>query len=527
MHRLLVLMSVSAIALPDPAVSVAQQAPAAVRVGVPETGVASSVQADFSGFDDFVRSVMEKFRVPGLAVAAIKDGEVVLSKGYGYRNVEQQSPITPRTLLAIGSNSKSFTAMILGMLVEEGKLDWDEPLRTYLPDFHLYDEGATAEFTPRDLVIHRSGLPRHDLLWYGRSYAREDLYQRLRYLEPTTSFRGRWQYQNLMFMTAGILAERLTHKPWEQLVRERILEPLGMARTNFSVDDSQRSDDHALPYMMIDDELTAVPFRNIDAIGPAGSINSNVEEMIRYIEMNINQGEYDSTQIISEETAAEMQRPHSTASGEWEYPELGYRSYGMGLSVTSYQGRKLVQHGGGIDGFISSMSWMPREKIGVVVLTNLSGFNPVPNIVKWNVYDRLLAFEEVDWLSRIRKEREEFEENQAKEERERTENQKSATSPSHDLSAYAGRYEHPAYGTVEVANREGTLTITLDLFRGELEHYHYDIFEVEAPPGNAIDDMLVTFMYNKEGEIDRLLMPLDSNVEDIIFTKEMDDEEGR
>jgi hypothetical protein len=198
----------------------------------------------------------------------------------------------------------------------------------------------------------------------------------------------------------------------------------------------------------------------------------------------------------------------------------------MGLSVTSYHGRKLVQHGGGIDGFISSMSWMPHEKIGVMVLTNLSGFNPVPNIVKWNVYDRLLELEEVDWLSRVREDREEFEENQAKEESERTENRKSGTSPSHDMSAYVGHYEHPAYGTVEIGNREGTLTIVLDRFSGELEHYHYDMFEVEAPPGNAIDDLLVTFSYNKKGEIDRLLMPLERNVEDIVFTKEMEQEEG-
>src|SRR5438552_12180302 len=167
-----------------------------------------------SGLDQFVTAQMTEWHVPGLALGIIQDGRVVLLKGYGFRDVEQKLPVTPRTLMAIGSNSKSFTVVLMGMLADSGKLDWDKPVRTYLPDFQLYDDFATREMTPRDLVTHRSGLPRHDGLWYGRSFNREELYRRLKYLEPSASFRSRWQYQNLMFLTAGYLVERRTGRSW-------------------------------------------------------------------------------------------------------------------------------------------------------------------------------------------------------------------------------------------------------------------------------------------------------------------------
>ncbi len=478
------------------------------------------VVSAFEGFDAFVDSLMQEFGVPGVAVAAIQDGEVVLAKGYGYRDREKGLPMTERTLLAIGSNSKSFTVTVLGMLVDEGRLEWDEPLRSYLPDFQLADERATYEMTPRDLVTHRSGLPRHDLLWYGRSYGRYDLYERLRYLEPSTTFRGRWQYQNLMFLTAGILAERLTGRTWEDLVRERIFEPLGMARSNLSVEDSRRTDDHALPYAWIEGEVVRVPFRNIDAVGPAGSINSSVEEMIRYVQMHIDGGVFGGDTLISAEVSAEMQRPHSTVPGEIEYPELGYASYGLGLMVSAYRGWKVVSHGGGIDGFISAMAWMPRKRIGVVVLTNLSGFNPVPTVVQWNVFDRLLGVEPADWFARAKEQRRKAEEAREKRRREREENRKAGTTPSHPLADYAGRYEHPGYGLLEVTVEDGGLVLTLDRFRGRLEHYHYDIFELEAPPQAVpLDGMLVTFGYDRKGVVDRVTIPLEPAVDDIVFRR--------
>ena len=495
-----------------------QQDPSPVVSTHPQPAAAAE---SLNGFDEFVRMVMEEFDIPGVAVAAIQDGEIVISKGWGYRNVEEQLPMTDETLLAIGSNSKSFTAMVLGTLVDEGKIEWDEPVKTYLPDFNLYDDAAEEAMTVRDIISHRSGLPRHDRLWSHRSTTRQEIFERLQYLEPTVTHRARWQYQNLMFMTAGLLGARVTGKSWEENVRERIFEPLGMYRSNFSVDDSQRDANHALPYQTRDDVVQPVPFHNIDQIGPAGSINSSVDMMIRYIQMNIDEGVYNGKRIISEEVAREMQIPHSQVPGEPDFEKKeGYGGYGLALWVTTYQGRKMVRHGGGIDGFISQMAWMPHAKIGVMVLTNYSGFNPVPNMLMHNVFDRLLGVEEVDWFAAAKENREAARTAREEREKKRADERHEGTSPSHTWADYAGTYEHPAYGTVIMHARQAGLHMVMDQWSGNLNHYHYDVFEVEADgPGQAIDNMLVSFGYTTEGEVDRFMMPLESNVGDIVFTR--------
>ena len=356
------------------------------------TTVPIPVEQAFAGFDDFITETMADWQVPGLAVGVIRNGEVVLARGFGYRDREARLPVTEHTTMAIGSNSKSFTVTLLAMLADEGRLEWDRPVREYLPDFRLYDDFATAEMTPRDLVTHQSGLPRHDNMWYGRPRTRAELFRKLQYLEPNASFRSRYQYQNLMFMAAGHLAERITGTDWHRLIDERIFKPLGMDRSNTSVRESPQSGDYALPYVLHDGALQRIPFRNLDPMGPAGSINSNVTEMLAYIQTHLDNGVFAGRRIISEENAARMQQPQFAMPGQPEFTELGQVSYGLGLRVGSYRGRKMVTHGGGVDGFVSTMSWLPHERIGVIVLGNRSGgMNPVPVIVAYNIYDRLLG----------------------------------------------------------------------------------------------------------------------------------------
>jgi CubicO group peptidase (beta-lactamase class C family) len=475
------------------------------------------------GIDDVIADAMAEWQIPGLAIAVIRDGEVLLAKGYGYRDLERQLPVTENTLFAIGSNSKSFTVTVLGMLADEGKLDWDEPVRSYMPDFRLYDEVATEHMTARDLVTHRSGLPRHDGLWYGSDFSRYEMYQRLRYLEPNQDFRAVYQYQNLMFMTAGILAEKLGDDTWENLVRTRIMNPLGMKRSNLSTNDMHpETDDAAIPYVSIEETPTKVPYRNIDQVAPAGSINSSVAEMIRYIQFHIDKGAFEGEQLLSETTTADMQMPHMAIQGTLQYDELGHGSYGMGLSVTSYRGEKVVQHGGGIDGFISAMSWMPRRKIGVVVLTNLSGTNPVPTIVVRAAYDRALGLEPVDWIARV-KEAQEKQDQQAAEVENEESDQVEGTSPSQPLEAYTGTFEHPGYGKLRVEMSDGALEATFNNMTGALAHYHYDVFEIVEDPLNVLGGTKVVFRYNKRGTIDRIEVPLETNVDDIVFVRAADE----
>lgn len=500
----------------------------------PATAQRAASRSDLSGIDRFVEDVMREWHVPGLALGAIRGGAPVWLKGYGFRDVERRLPVTPSTLMAIGSNTKSFTVVLMGMLVDSGKLAWDQPLRTYLPDFQLRDPFATLEMTPRDLVRHNSGLPRHDLVWYGRPFDRQELYRRLKFLEPSASFRSRWQYQNLMFMTAGYLVEQITGRSWDELIRERIFSPLNMTRSNTSVRQLDPvNDDVAVAYVWRDCPearltgendsqcgLVKVPYRNIDAVGPAGSINSSVEEMLHYIQFHLDSGAYGGRQLLSKQNAREMQTPQMVVGGSEIWPdELGMATYGLGLSVSIYRGRKLVQHGGGIDGFISQMSWMPRERIGVVVLTNMSGNNPVPNIVTRRVLDLLLGLEPIDWVARIKDQERQARERRERERREREAQRKLDTRPSHPLENYAGEYEHPGYGRLTVRVEGAKLTLVLDGFTAPLKHYHHDVFELDDPLGVIPLSGLVTFGMDKKGEIERVSVPLEPSVADIVFTR--------
>lgn len=494
------------------------------RPAPPDTTAATTPAVDIAealaGFDDFVAATMAEWRVPGLAVGVIRDGEVVLARGYGYRDREVQLPVTERTIMAIGSNSKSFTVTLLAMLADEERLDWDRPVREYLPDFRLYDDFATAEMTPRDLVTHQSGLPRHDNMWYGRSRTRAELFARLRFLEPNASFRSRYQYQNLMFMAAGHLAERIAGRGWDRLIDERIFSPLGMDRSTTSVGDGPGSGDYALPYVLHDGILEPVPFRNMDPMGPAGSIGSNVVEMLGYIRTHIDGGVFAGRRIISEENSARMQQPHFAIPGESEFAELGQVSYGLGLRVGSYRGHKMVDHGGVVDGFISSMSWLPREGIGVIVLSNRSGeMNPVPAIVVYNIYDRLLGLPEIDWNARNLQRRAEQRDRATEAERDLEARRVKGTRPSHGLSAYSGRYGHRAYGVMDVRVLGDRLEIVYDGFRLELSHYHYDTFVITSRPKTVPVTGLVTFSTGDSGEVASVAIPFEPNGADIVFAR--------
>lgn len=474
----------------------------------------------FAGFDDFVTAAMAEWQVPGLAVGVVRDGEVVLARGFGHRDRETGLPVTERTTMAIGSNSKSFTVTLLAMLVDQGDMEWDRPVREYLPDFRLYDDFATAEMTPRDLVTHQSGLPRHDNMWYGRTGTRAELFERLRYLEPNASFRSRYQYQNLMFMAAGHLAERITGTDWHRLIDERVFTPLGMDRSSTSVAEIPGSGDYALPYVLQDGVLERISFRNMDPMGPAGSINSNVIDMLAYIQTHLDGGVRAGRRIISPENSARMQQPQFAMPGESEFSELGQVSYGLGLRVGSYRGRKMVTHGGGVDGFISSMSWLPRERIGVIVLSNRSGdMNPVPAIVGYNVYDRLLGLAEIDWNARHLKLQAEHRARAEETARDLEARRIRNTHPSVELDAYAGVYDHPAYGSMEVRVREDRLEVVYDSFRFEMEHYHHDVFRISPRPTLPAVTGLVTFAADASGGVTSVAIPFEPNGADIVFAR--------
>ncbi len=482
--------------------------------------IASAAEAGkLDGFDDFVNHALKDWKVPGAAVVVVRDGNVILSKGYGMRDLAKGLPVTPKTLFAIGSATKSFTVSTLGMLVDDGKLDWDKPVREYLPNFRMYDEFATERMTPRDLVTHRSGLPRHDMSWYNSPATRKEMFERLRYLEPGKDFRTTFQYQNLMFMTAGYLASQVADRPYEQLVKDRIFEPLAMRRSNLSVLDSEKSDDYALPYLKVKEEAKPVAFRNIDQIAPAGSINSCVEDMAHYLLMHMNKGTYEGKQVLSASNVAQMQTPQMVIPGELRYTELGHQTYGMGLFITTYRGHKLVHHGGNIDGFSALVTFMPQDNIGLVILTNMNG-SPLPAVISYGAYDRLLGIQPVDWTARLKddEKRQKTSEEDAK--KQGFTARKPNTVPAHQLKEYAGDYENPGYGAAHVTLDMDGLHMSYNNLMSRLEHFHYDVFEAPKTEGViGLGGMKFVFHTNLQGDVDSFSSPIEPSVKDIVFTR--------
>ncbi len=410
------------------------------------------------GFDTEVDQVMGDWSVPGLAIAVVTDSSVIWSRGYGDRTVEADAPVTDRTLFAIGSTTKAFTAAGLGLLHDEGQLDWKTPVQEYLPRFKLRDEFATEEMTAVDLLTHRSGLPGHDLLWYATDFSREELFERLRHLEPRASFRSTFQYQNPMYMTAGYLAGQISGLGWETFTRRRLLDPLGMSRSTFSVDSMQTTDDYARPYGGTPDTIKAVDYYTVDtvdAVGPAGSINSSVSEMTNWVQLFLNDGRHGDTQLIDSTTVAQLTRPRIVLEDIRPFmPETGGSLlYALGWFKETHDGARLLWHSGGVDGFSAMVGLMPGREVGSVILTN-KGDTPAPSVLLYELVDRVLGREGQDWNQRIRdfyaQQQAESDTAQA-DTTQASQDTTAAPGPSHPLEDYVATYSNPGYGTFEVA----------------------------------------------------------------------------
>jgi len=479
---------------------------------------------------------------PGYVV----DREIVLCKGYGDRDTERKLDVTPHTLFPIASATKAFTTMSLALLADEGKLDWDIPVREYLPAFRLFDPMATERMTPRDPVTHRSGLPRHDLVWYRSTATRPELFDRLRYLEPNADIRTVIQYNNLMFMTAGYLAGQLTGTSWEEVVQDRIFAPLGMAESLFTGPAVADVVDRAAPYKknrktklveLIPAYAVSQDLELDDPLGPAGSICSTAEDMARWLLLHLNGGAHGDVQLVSRAQLDGLHTPQVVfPSSIGQFPETPHNNYALGWFVEPYRGANVVHHGGNIDGFTSLVTFMPERGTGAVILMNMDG-SPVREIIANNLYDRLLGLDQIAWSDRYHKLWDELDAALAHG-KERSETRRVADArPSHPLQAYTDDFAHLGYGRLRVAMRQsgdGTpareragaegeagngdgLTLTYNTLEMDLTHYHYDIFELYA---EVLDTRLkATFLTNVQGDIDRVSIPFESSVGDIVFAR--------
>ncbi len=475
------------------------------------------------GMDGIINKAMADLKVPGLALAVVKGKEVIFTKGYGLRDVENKLPMTPDTLLAIGSATKAFTTFALARLADEGKMSWDQPVRTYIPWFKLSDPLITERITPRDLVTHRSGLPRHDLLWYNNYQAtREELVRRLAYLQFTADLRQKFQYNNLMFLTAGYLLEVLSGKTWEDAVRELVLNPLQMKRTNFSVLDSQKDQDFAQPYLYRDGKIQKIPFRNLTNMGPAGSINSSVREMSNWVIVHLNAGKFGDRQLLNPASVDDLHLPHMPIEQTPSTPYLSPASYGMGWFVDYYRGHQRVYHGGNIDGFSALVSMLPQDGYGFVILTNRNG-SVLPGILVNTLVDKLLGLEPVDWIGEAVRNQAQGEELGKKAEQKAAARKKPGTKPAHALNEYAGTYFHPGYGELKVNFKDGKLSFTYNGITTPLEHWHYETFNGLKGEDPTFEDMKLTFQTDVNGNVAAVAAPFEPTADDIVFKKKPDE----
>jgi CubicO group peptidase (beta-lactamase class C family) len=470
-------------------------------------------------FDNFVDGELKKWNTPGVAITVIKNGRMILLRGYGLRDVAKGLPMTPETVQPIASVTKSFTVAALGTLVRDGKLSWDKPVRDFMPDFKMFNDYTTLNATPRDLVTHRTGLPRHDFSWFNGSASREDLYKRIQFLEPSAPLRATMQYNNFMFMTAGYMGGRIAASSWEELVKKNIFTPLAMRSSNFTVDDLLKSRHVGVGYKWDKDEKPQpLTYTALTAMGPTGSINSNMEDMSRYLRMYLGGGEFEGARILNTADIIEMTNPQMVISDARLFEEISSTQYGMGFFLTHYRGERLVHHGGNLPGAASLLSFMPQRGIGVFVTANLSG-SPLPSILSYAIYDRLLGLPLVDWSGRQwdRKEKTKASEENAKQ--QKLSPRKTGTKPAHDMDEYAGDYQHPGYGTISFSREGSELRGTFNGLTSPFKHFHYEMFEAPEDKLNDLSKTKVTFITDYNGEVSGLETAMEPTVKPIQFKR--------
>jgi CubicO group peptidase (beta-lactamase class C family) len=456
------------------------------------------------GLDAYVESAMREWEVPGLALAVVRGDSVIFARGYGVRELGRPEPVDEHTLFAVASTTKAMTAAALGMLVDESKVAWDDPVSRHFPALQLADPFVTRELTVRDLLTHRSGLPRGDLLWWASPYDRAEVLQRVRHLHPASSFRSQYGYQNIMYLAAGEMLGSLAGTTWDEFLAARLFRPLGMSRSNTSVARLQGMDNVATPHVRLDGRVRPVAWRDFDNVGAAGAVNSSAREMAQWIRLNLNRGTLGGRRLLSEAVVKEMQTPQTVVRAdtiaERMYPEVNFRAYGLGWSLQDYRGRKMVLHGGALDGMRTQVAMLPAEGVGVVVIANAAP-TMLHVALAYRVLDAFLDGPRRDWNRDFRalflRQTQEEERRAREEEAKRV----ADTRPSLPLARYAGTYSDPMYGDMTLAEEDGRLVLRFGAsYAGDLEHWHFDTFRVtwrDLSMGRA----MATFALDAGGEV--------------------------
>ena len=479
-----------------------------------KTAPTVDVTQKLAGFDAFMEKTLKDWNAPGIGVGIVVGDKLVFARGYGYRDYEKKLPITANTMYPIASNTKLFTAVAAGFLVEEGKLTWDQPIRESVPTINFYNSYLNNTITLRDMLAHRTGITRHDSIWYKSDYSTKELFERLKYLEPKESPRQIFLYNNMMYAGVGYTIQLQSGKTWGEFVREKILQPLEMKSTVYSIKDMLKQPDYGVPFTERRDssELYKIPYyEDTDGLAAAGAIISNIEDMSHWLIALMNNGKYNGKQVLPPkalqatlEPAIALPNAAGQTRGWWEVLN---QAYGMGRWTASYRGRLIAFHGGDLPGFHSQISYMPNEHIGVIVFVIGNHTAPLYNPISYNVYERLLGMEPTPWTDRLLDIR-------LKNKKAGMEARGKAgfgrvpdTKPSHPLADFVGEYEHPAYGTLKINLKGNQLQFDFHKIVMPLAHFHYDRFD--SPDDEENGKWSFNFSTNPQGDIDKATISLD------------------
>lgn len=473
---------------------------------------------------------MKEFEVPGIAVAIVRDGRVVLAKGYGMRKLGESAPVDADTLFGIASNSKAFTTAALAMLVDEGKLKWDDPVTKYLPGFAVYDPYVTHELTVRDLVTHRSGLGlgAGDLMfWPDTDFTREQVLANTRYIRPASSLRSKYAYNNLMFIVAGEVVHAVSGKTWDDFIRERIFAPLGMTSSRISSTSFRPKDNVAWPHSKgwrLEGSLVPIDMTRDETWAAAAGVKTSVNDLSKWVIAQLNNGKIEGSRgLFSEAESKEMWAPNTIIKindppAPLKSTKANFSAYGLGWSIRDFHGRKLVGHGGALTGMLSQVALIPEERLGVIVLTNQEESGAMSAIVN-HIFDSYLNLQPTDWITAYKAARAETlnkaHEAEKKQLAERAVNSK----PSLPLASYAGSYEDAWYGKAIITDEGGKLVLRMThtpKMIGDVEHWHYDTFRVVFRD-KTIPDAFLTFRLDSDGKIDQMTMVPTSDLADFSF----------
>lgn len=515
-----ILLAISGAACAQAPAASAPSAPAASATHDDAGEAAAVLNAHLA---DDVQRTMTLFDVPGIAIAVVRDGKVVASRGFGVRRLGAPERVGAQTLFEVASNSKAFTAAALAMLVDEGKLAWDDPVTKHLPDFQMYDAYVTHEMTVRDLLVHRSGLGlgAGDLLWWPTTnFSTDEIIHKLRHIRPATSFRSSYAYDNLLYIVAGKIIAAKSGKTWGETIRARILAPAGMTATTTSLADNAGNPDVASAHSRIGEKIAAVKAMPVpNAVGAVG-INTNADDIARWMNVLLAGGRVGTDadgkaiRLYSEKQAREMWTAQTPMRISEPDPKLAatrpnFLAYGLGFQLRDWQGRLLALHSGALQGFYSKVVLVPEAKLGIAILTNAESGGAL-NALQYQLLDRMLnPAATTDWIGAVKAVEDEHHAKELARIGKANAARAAKSQPSLARTAYDGDYEDPWYGLATIRHAGGkqvlTLTRTPDL-TGELEHYQHDTFIVRWKERNFNADAYVTFALNPDGSIERMKM---------------------